>query len=119
MPCPPLWPMDDPVFFFMQDEVWRQHMDELGIRETIDYLIAKGLPANWPTGIVDPAGYGVCYLPGGKPWYKSDCPHYEGYYLHGGLGTVRCNTAGELLPGIVHHKVCSKEFNKCPFYKEG
>lgn len=106
------------MFFFMEEEVWRQHMDELGIRETIDYLIAKGLPANWPTGIVDPAGNGVCYLPGGKPWYKSACPHYVGYYLHGGLGTVRCNAAGELLPGIVHYKVCSKEYGKCPFYKE-
>lgn len=108
--------MDDPMFFF-QDEVWRQYMDELGIRETIDYLIAKGLPANWPTGIVDPAGNGVCYLPGGKPWYKSDCPHYEGYYLCGCIGSVRCATAGELLPGIVQYKVCSKEFEKCPFYK--
>lgn len=34
-------------------------MDELGIRKTIEYLIAKGLPADWPTGIVDPAGNGV------------------------------------------------------------
>lgn len=109
--------MGDPMFFF-QDEVWRQYMDELGIRETIEYLKAKGLPANWPTGVVNPAGVGVCYLEKGKPWYKSECPHYEGYYLHGGTGSVRCTTAGELLPGIVHHKVCSKEYCRCPFYKE-
>lgn len=109
--------MGDPMFFF-QDEVWRQYMDELGIQETIEALKAKGLPANWPTGVVNPAGVGVCYLEKGKPWYKSECPHYEGYYLHGGTGTVRCTTAGELLPGIVHHKVCSKEYCRCPFYKE-
>lgn len=41
-------------------------MDELGIQETIDYLIAKGLPANWPTGVVNPNGVGVCYLPQGE-----------------------------------------------------
>lgn len=108
--------MGDPMFLF-QDEVWRQHIDELGIRETIDYLKAKGLPDNWPTEIVDPSGFGVCYLPQGKPWYKSDCHHYEGYYLHGGLGSVRCKAAGELLPGIVHHKVCSKNWSTCPFCK--
>lgn len=106
------------MFFFMKEEVWRQYMEELGIRKTIDYLTAKGLPANWPTGVVDPSGECVCYLPGGKPWYKSQCPHYEGYYLCGCIGSVRCSTAGELLPGIVQYNVCSKDFKKCPFYKE-
>ena len=94
-------------------------MDELGIQETIDYLKEKGLPANWPTGVVTPGGVGVCYLPDGKPWYQSKCPHYEGYYLHGGTGSVQCAAAGELLPGIVQYKVCSKEYGECPFYKGG
>ena len=106
------------MFFFMKEEVWRAHMDELGIQKTIDYLIAKNLPANWPTMVVDPSGEFVQYLPGGKPWYKSDCPCYEGYYLCGGCGSVRCRTAGELLPGIVWDNVCSKEHKNCPFYKE-
>lgn len=110
--------MDKTMFFFMEEEIWRKYMDELGIRETIQYLQDKGLPADWPTGIVDPDGNGVCYLPEGKPWYKSECPHYEGYYLCGCIGTVRCSIAGELLPGIVWDKVCSKEYTKCPFYKE-
>lgn len=93
-------------------------MDRLGIQEAIDYLTAKGLPANWPMETVDPSKPGSCYLPAGKPWYKSACPHYEGYYLGGCIGSVRCAAAGELLPGIVQHKVCSKEYDKCPFYKE-
>lgn len=102
----------------MKEEVWRQHMAALGIQQTIDDLAAKGRPAYWPTEVVDPSKFGACYLPGGKPWYRSGCPCYEGYYLHGGTGSVRCKTAGELLPGIVHHHVCSKEYEKCPFYKE-
>lgn len=107
-----------PMFFFMKEEVWRKYMDELGIQGAIDHLTAKGLPAYWPEKVVDPTEAGVCYLPGGKPWYKSDCPCYEGYYLCGGIGSVRCRTAGELLPGIVQYKVCSKEYPKCPFFKE-
>lgn len=103
---------------FMKAEVWRKHMDELGIQGTIDHLKEMNLPANWPTMVVDPSGQGVVFLPGRKPWYKSDCHCYEGYYLCGGTGTVQCRTAGELLPGIVHHHVCRKEYRKCPFYKE-
>lgn len=102
----------------MKDEIWREHMDELGIQETIDYLRGKNLPANWPTMVLDPSGEYVQYLPEGKPWYKSDCPYYEGYYLCGGCGSVACKTAGELLPGIVHYKVCGKDYKICPFYKE-
>lgn len=106
------------MFFFMEEEKWHQYMDELGIQETIDYLREKGLPANWPTEIVDPSEFGTCYLQDGKPWYKSDCPNYEGYYLCGCIGSVKCSTAGELLPGIVQYKVCSREYTKCPFYKQ-
>lgn len=62
------------MFLFMDKEAWRQYMDELGIRKTIDYLIAKNLPAEWPTMVLDPSGEYVQYLPGGKPWYKSNCP---------------------------------------------
>lgn len=107
------------MFFFMQDEVWRKYMEELGIQEAIENLIAKNLPANWPTMVVAPSGQGVQYLQKGKPWYRSDCPFYEGYYLCGGTGTVRCSTAGELLPGIVQYKVCSKEYSQCPFFQKG
>lgn len=104
------------MYFFMKEEVWRQYMDELGIQKTIDYLAAKGLPATWPTEVVDPSDFGACYLPGGKPWYRSECPCYDGYYLSGGIGSVKCNAAGELLPGSVHHYICKKEYEKCPFF---
>lgn len=33
------------MFLFMEDEGWRRYMDELGIRKTIDYLIAMDKPA--------------------------------------------------------------------------
>lgn len=104
--------------FFFTEEIWREYMQEMGIQETVDYLREKGLPANWPTGVVNPKGAGVCYMLEGKPWYKSECPQYEGYYLCGGTGSVQCKTAGELLPGVVQYKVCSKDYKKCPFFKE-
>lgn len=106
------------MFMFMEDEGWRRYMDELGIRKTIDYLIAMDKPAEWPFGLVDPSGEYVSYLPEGKPWYKSACPCYEGYYLAGSIGSVKCRTAGELLPGVAWYAVCSKEFCRCPYYKE-
>lgn len=94
-------------------------MEALGIQKTIDYLRAKGLPAEWPTRVVDPEDKYTSYLPGGKPWYKSDCPCYEGYYLLGGTGAVNCATSGELLPGVVWYEVCRKEYGKCPYYGKG
>lgn len=106
------------MFLFVKQEVWRKYMKELGIQEAIDYLAAKGLPTEWPTRVIDPSEKYAVYLPEGKPWNKSTCPCYAGYYLLGGTGTVQCRTAGELLPGIVWLKVCSKEYCKCPFYKE-
>ena len=105
------------MFLFMEDEGWHRYMDELGIRKTIDYLIAMDKPAEWPLMLVDPSGAYVSYLPEGKPWYKCSCPCYEGYYLAGHIGSVKCRTAGELLPGVVWDNVCSKEYRKCPFYK--
>ena len=93
-------------------------MDELGISETIRLLEEMGRPAAWPLFVVDPSGEFVSFLAGGKPWYRSQCPCYEGYYLRGGTGSVKCRTAGELLPGVVWHNVCSKGFSSCPYYKE-
>lgn len=88
------------MFFFDEEETWRKHMKEMGIQEAVDYLREKGLPANWPAGVVNPKGAG------------------EGYYLCGGIGSIQCKTAGELLPGVVQYKVCSKDYKKCPFFKE-
>ena len=93
-------------------------MDELGITEVVRHLEALGRPAEWPLYVVDPAEKGACWLPDGKPWYKSPCPCYEGYYLLGGTGSVKCRATEELLPGVVWHKTCSKDYARCPYYKE-
>lgn len=92
-------------------------MEELGIQRAIEHLKAKGLPARWPTMVADPSDNSTFFLPKGKPHNKSDCPCYEGYYLDGLSGAVRCSGTGELLPGIVWNNVCSKEYGKCSFYK--
>lgn len=92
-------------------------MEELGIQEAIDYLEGKGLPTEWVTRIPDINSTYSFFHPLGKPWYRSACPCYEGYYLGGTSGAVQCSTAGELLPGIIWDNVCSKGYEKCPFYK--
>lgn len=104
--------------FFLEMEEWRHYMKELGIQDAVDHLRAMGLPATWPTRVADPNDTSTFYLPGGKPYCKSECPCYEGYYLDGLYGAVKCNGTGELLPGVVWDKTCSKGYEKCPFYKE-
>ena len=103
------------MFLFMKDEIWRQYMDELGIQKTIDYLKAKGLPAEWPTMIVDRNKFGSVFEEKGKPHYQSQCPKYEGYWLHGGTGSIQCSACEELLPSPVWYEVCTKEYGQCPF----
>ena len=90
-------------------------MKELGIQQAVEYLQAKGLPGTWPTQVADPDDGGTFFLPKGKPYNKSDCHCYEGYYLDGISGAVQCSGAGELLPGIVWDNVCSKDYNLCPY----
>lgn len=104
--------------FFLEMEGWRKDMEALGIQKTIDYLQAKGLPAEWPTRVADPEDKYTFYLQKGKPWYKSACPCYEGYYLGGGAGAVKCAAAGELLPGVVWYGVCQIEYGKCPYFRK-
>ena len=94
-------------------------MDELGITATIRHLEEMGRPAEWPQFVVDPTGEFVSFLPQGKPWYRSRCPCYEGYYLHGGVGSVKCTSSEEVLPGVVWDNLCSGKFAECPYYKEG
>ncbi|MBQ2785939.1 MAG: hypothetical protein IJF02_05500 [Oscillospiraceae bacterium] len=107
-------------FFFYEEEsklVWRQYMEELGIQKAIDSLKAKGLPCEWPEKVVDLNDPATLKATVTASLYKSQCPHYGGYWLCGGTGSVECAAAGELLPGIVWYEVCSKEHCKCPFYK--
>lgn len=104
--------------FFFEMEEWRKYMKELGIQQAVEHLQAKGLPAQWPTKVADPNDSSTFFLQKGKPYNKSNCPCYEGYYLDGLFGAVKCSGTGELLPGIVWDKVCSKNFNICPYFKK-
>ena len=108
-------------FFFFTEEaepVWRKYMEELGIQRCVDDLRAKGLPHTWPMQVVDKEDPCTLKATVTASCYKSRCPHYDGYWLHGGTGSVECRAAGELVPGVVWYCVCSKDHEKCPFYRE-
>lgn len=110
------------MFLFVKESrpSWWEHLETLGIQETIDVLKGKGLPARWPTEVPDPDAFGTLFLPYGKGFscYKSQCTSYEGYYLCGGIGAVKCKTCPELLPGIVIEKMCQRDYTVCPYFKE-
>lgn len=93
-------------------------MEEQGIQRTIDYLRSKGLPAGWPTEIVDREEFGAVFEEKGNPHYRSHCPKFEGYWLLGGIGSVQCSALKELLPGVVWYEVCSKGYEQCPFFRK-
>ena len=111
------------MFVFMDETrqpCWWVYLEELGIQQVIDNLKAKGLPARWPAQVADPNASYTFFHPFGKGFscYKSDCPHYEGYYLDGIRGAVRCQKCPELLPGIVVDTMCRKNFEACPYYRK-
>lgn len=106
------------MFLFIKEPEWQKYRQELGIQRAVDYLAGRGLSARWPEQTPDPMEFGCVYVPKGKPYNPSRCPEYEGYYLHGGCGGVKCRAAGEILPGIAWDTVCRNDFTKCPFYKE-
>ena len=62
---------------------------------------------------------GATFLKDGRPWYKSRCPNYEGYWLEGGTGSVQCGSYGGLLPGLMWDTTCKGGFEKCPFCTKG
>ena len=106
------------MFFFEKEQSWKKYRKELGIDRAINYLKEKGFPANWPEQVPDSKEFGCIYVPGGKPYNPSKCPEYEGYYLHGGGGGVKCRAAAEIIPGIAWDTVCRNNYAQCPFYKE-
>ena len=103
--------------FFFEMEVWREYAEELGIARVIRDLEARGKVTTWVTKVVDPGEFGSVFEEMGKPHYRSGCPSYEGYWLHGGTGAVQCRAAGELLPGVVWYNICEKRHDTCPFCK--
>ena len=48
-----------------------------------------------------------------KSNYKSECPHYEGYYLLGGCGGVKCKLSEDVLEGHQWYTVCEKDYMNC------
>lgn len=82
------------------------------------HLEDSGHPSEWLTEVVDTTQKGACFLKSGRPWYRSLCPYYEGYWLHGGVGSVQCAACRNILPGLVWDTTCKEGFEKCPFYME-
>lgn len=107
------------MFFFDEGGAWsHRYIVELGLQRAIDHLKAKGLPAQWPLRVPDIQNPYTLKATVTASNYKSQCPHYRGYWLHGGCGGVECAAAGEIIPGCVWYEICSKEHTGCPFYKD-
>ena len=108
------------MFFFENEPVWRGYVNEMGIQKAIDDLKTRGYPHEWPLKVANPEDKYTSFLPLGKGFrcYESPCPCYEGYYLDGLTGAVKCKGCPDLLPGVVCDTICKKEFTTCPYYKE-
>lgn len=90
-----------------------------GFSEAKKGLEEKGMPSAWITETVDTTEKCAFFCKGGRPWYKSQCEHYEGYWLLGGIGSVQCSACRELLPGLMWQTTCREQFENCPFYSAG
>lgn len=86
-----------------------------GFAEAKRHLEVTGHPSAWIAEVVDTSNESATFLKSGRPWYKSQCPHYEGYWLEGGIGSVQCGSYGGLLPGLMWDMTCKGEFEQCPF----
>ena len=108
------------MFFFENEPSWRQNVEALGIQRVIDHLKAEGSPHEWPLMVANPEDKFTFFHPFGRGFrcYESPCPCYEGYYLDGLAGAVKCKGCPDLLPGVVCDTICKKEFTTCPYYKE-
>lgn len=86
-----------------------------GFRETREYLRKKGLSASWVDEVVDRNELGAVFIQDGKPWYKSNCPEYVGFWLCGHIGAVQCKAVPFLIPGLHQSHTCEKNQEQCPF----
>ncbi len=84
----------------------------------INGMEAYGKPTGWLLQVVDTENPHATFVKDGKPWYRSGCHKYEGYWLDGGLGSVQCKSAGQLIPGMFWQLYCKEECWKCPYCKE-
>lgn len=87
-----------------------------GFAEAKAHLQSKGLPWEWITEVVNTTSKHAIHLKNGRPFYKSDCPRYKGYWLYGGIGAVDCSACDRPLPGLMWDTTCKGEFTSCPFF---
>jgi len=80
-------------------------------------LEAKGKPSYWIHEVVNRETPHAIFLNLGKPFYKSKCPLFEGYWLHGGCGSVQCKASKDLFPGLHLELTCRDNHEVCPYYK--
>jgi hypothetical protein len=96
-----------------------EHCDTLpGFAEAKRNLEAKGHSFGLVTNVVDTSEPYAMFLKKGGHNYKSKCPHYDGYWLLGGTGSVQCKAADGLLPGLQYSLFCEKNCEACLFYKD-
>lgn len=92
-------------------------IDYPGFEEARQGLKDRGKPYAWIDMVVDRNAPYSCFIKGGKPFYKCDCPHFEGYWLSGGLGSVQCSMVDHLIPGLHWDLTCRKDYENCPLRK--
>ena len=80
-------------------------------------IVSKGYKGDWVSETIDLNKSGVVFLKNGKLGYKSSCHNYDGYYLLGGFGSVKCKCAG-LLPGVIGNKICFLKDLHCPYLEQ-
>lgn len=96
-----------------------EYIELPGVLEVVRRIEEAGGRAEWVTEAVDKSEGHVCFDNGKKfKCYKSDCPHYVGYWFSGGSAGVECRCCYKLIPGIQHDLFCSREYKKCVFYRE-
>ena len=83
------------------------------------HLEETGHPSTWITELVDTSDKHATFLKDGRPWYRSQCPNYEGYWLEGCTGSVQCGSRGGLLPGLMWDTTCKGGYEQCPFCTKG
>ena len=111
------------MFFMFDDEPpTAPYIDFLalpGFAAAKRHLEETGHPSTWITELVDTSDKHATFLKDGRPWYKSRCPNYEGYWLEGCTGSVQCGSYGGLLPGLMWDTTCKGGFEQCPFCTKG
>ena len=90
-----------------------------GFSEAKAHLESEGRPSAWITETVDTGDKHAAFLKDGRPWYKSQCEHYEGYWLLGGIGSAQCDACDGLLPGLMWDSTCKgAPCAACPRYRK-